>query len=83
MQKGHMTPGRFRDIVKTLFAVVASGSLFGFSAQAQFVMTPIWSISTANGGAYPYINTDGTQRGIAYNPLSNHVYVVSRTGSIG
>lgn len=32
-------------------------------------------------GAFTWLNTDGTQRGLAYNALSNHVLVVSRTGS--
>ncbi len=32
-------------------------------------------------GSYSWLNTDGTQRGLAYNAASNHVLVVSRTGS--
>lgn len=32
-------------------------------------------------GSYTWLNTDGSQRALAYNALSNHVLVVSRTGS--
>lgn len=53
--------------------------LFGSaSAQAQ-LLRKIWRIGT-NDPAYSYINTDSTQRGIAYNPAYNQVVVLSRTG---
>jgi len=50
------------------------------TVRAQFILTNIWSISTTNGDPYTYINTDSSQRGIAYNATTNHLYVVSRTG---
>jgi outer membrane protein assembly factor BamB len=40
----------------------------------------LWQVQP---GSRPYINTDGTQRGLAYNALSGHVLVVSRSGSNG
>jgi hypothetical protein len=65
---------------KTALLAFVSVALFAISAQAQYVMTPIWSISATNTAYTNYINVDGTQRGIAYSPTTNHVYVVSRTG---
>lgn len=40
-------------------------------------MSPLWSIATTNGAPYTYINTDSSQRGLAYNPTTEHIYVVS------
>jgi hypothetical protein len=70
---------------QSLLAVTLS-ALFVSSSFAQVVLSPLWQVSTTNAAAYtnlagtPYINTDGTQRGLAYNPTTNHIYVVSRTG---
>jgi hypothetical protein len=43
-------------------------------------MTLLWQLPP---GSRPYINTDASQRGIAYNPATHHVLIVSRTGSNG
>lgn len=40
-------------------------------------MTKLWQIAP---GERPYINTDNSQRSLAYNQLTSHVLVVSRTG---
>jgi hypothetical protein len=40
-------------------------------------LTPLWNVAP---GARPYMNTDGTQRGVAYNPATGNVLLVSRTG---
>jgi hypothetical protein len=37
---------------------------------------------TVKAGSRPYITTGNTERGMAYNSVSNHVLVVSRTGSV-
>lgn len=45
------------------------------------VMTPLWSLAP---GSRPYLTNDGTQRGIAYNPISGNLLVVSgASGSNG
>jgi hypothetical protein len=47
-------------------------------AQPNFqVLSNLWSLPT---GSFSWLNTDGTQRGIAYSEVTNHVYVVSRAG---
>ncbi|MBI2947297.1 MAG: DUF4623 domain-containing protein, partial [Verrucomicrobia bacterium] len=45
--------------------------------QSSDVLTPLWKLAP---GDRAYINTDGTQRGIAYNPATGNVLLVSRTG---
>lgn len=48
-------------------------------AQAQsYVLTNLWSVGT-NSPAHPFIAQDNLSRGMAYNPASGHVLVVSRT----
>src|SRR5207249_236580 len=43
---------------------------------------PLWSLAP---GSRPYVSTDASstpfQRSIAYNALSNHIYIISRTGT--
>jgi len=71
-------PGRHFRLLTILTVLAAS---LAPSVQAQFIMTNLWSIATTTGAPYDYISVDSSQRGIAYNPTTNHVYVVSRTGS--
>ena len=40
-------------------------------------MTTLWKLAP---GSRPYLNIDNTDRGVAYNTVSNHVLVVTRTG---
>lgn len=48
-------------------------------AQAQsYVLTNLWSVGT-NSPAHPFVAQDNLSRGMAYNPASGHVLVVSRT----
>lgn len=42
------------------------------------VLTPLWSLAP---GSRPYLNEDFTQRGLAFNPVSGNVLLVSRSGS--
>lgn len=41
------------------------------------VLGPLWKLAP---GDRPYVNTDGSQRGLAYNPATGTVLLVSRTG---
>ena len=40
------------------------------------VLTPLWRLAP---GDRPYINTDNSQRGIAYNPMTGNLLLVSRS----
>lgn len=42
------------------------------------VLTPLWSLRPGDGRSY--ITTDNTQRGLAYNPATGNVILVSRAG---
>src|SRR6059036_3390439 len=50
------------------------------SLHAQYSLSNLWKISTADNR--PYVTTNLTERGIAYNPLNNHVYLVSRASGL-
>lgn len=51
------------------------------SACAQsYVLTSLWSI-TPKAPGYSFLSNDNLSRGLAYNPVSGHVLVVSRTSS--
>lgn len=56
------------------------------AADAAFVLQPLASFGGGDGflapGDRPYLTTDNNQRGVAYNPVTNHVYVVNRTGGL-
>ncbi len=53
------------NVTLTVVPLVQSGRL-----------TPLWSLPP---GSRSYINTDNTQRGVAYNPVSGRVLLISRT----
>ena len=67
-----------------LSATLLAGVLAAGSAGAQITVSNLWSISTAEGR--PYLTnasaTSYTERGVAYNALSNHAYIVSRAGTL-
>jgi hypothetical protein len=65
----------------TLF-LFTSGLLLGLapSLHAQYSLSNLWNISTADNR--PYVTAGTTERGIAYNPTNNHVYLVSRAGTL-
>lgn len=51
------------------------------STQAQtLTISNLWSISTAEGRSY--VTSGTTERGIAYNPVTGHVLLVSRAGGL-
>lgn len=46
-------------------------------AQAQFALDPLWSVPPL---VRPYVGTSNNERGLAYNPVSGNVLLVSRFG---
>jgi hypothetical protein len=68
-----------RFFTQFLFAL---GLLVGLgpSLHAQYSLSNLWNISTADNR--PYVTAGTTERGIAYNPTNNHVYLVSRAGML-
>jgi hypothetical protein len=52
-------------------------------AHAQVGLSTRWSIATYNTGDRTYVTTNMTERGIAYNPVTGHVLIVSRTDANG
>jgi hypothetical protein len=66
---------------RTLRASVVSfaGLVTLQSALAQFQLQPLWSLAP---GLRPYLTTGNTERGMAYNPMTGHVLLVSRAGSV-
>ena len=63
--------------MKKLFLLVF---LVVFSATAFGQMTPLWENSSVGGTLPAWFSTSNTERGFAYNPLTDQVYVVSRNG---
>jgi hypothetical protein len=49
-------------------------------ALAQITLSPVW-VKKAGQVSW-FSTTDNATRGIAYNPVTDHVYVVSRTGGL-
>jgi len=48
-------------------------------ALAQLKLSPVWA---KKAGEVSWLKTDDTTRGIAYNPVNDHVYVVSRSAGL-
>lgn len=46
---------------------------------AQLKLSPVW---VKKAGVVSWLQTDNAARGIAYNPVNDHVYVVSRTDGL-
>ncbi len=63
-----------------LSATLLAGVLAAGSAGAQITVSNLWSISTAEGRAYVVI-TGEHERGVAYNRLNNHAYIVSKAAT--
>jgi len=62
---------------RTLCASMVSfaGLMVLESAVAQYQLQPLWSVAP---GIRPYVTTGNTERGMAYNPVTGHVLLVSR-----
>jgi hypothetical protein len=60
-------------------------AVFAGKAMAQTTLSPLTSFGS-NGwlapGSASYLTTDNTQRGMAYNPANNHLYLVNRAGGL-
>ena len=59
-------------------AVSPPGQLTVSPVVTSGVMTPLWRLAP---GARPYLTNDNNQRGLAYNPVSGNLLLVSRTPS--
>ena len=62
-----------------LFLAAAVSSFFPILVQSQ-TLNPIWNIPAT--GVRSYITNDANARGLAYNPITDHVIIVSRTGGL-
>lgn len=58
------------------FLSLAALGLTAGSALAQWSLEPLWSLSP---GDRSYLTTGNTERGMAYNPATGHLLVVSRS----
>jgi hypothetical protein len=65
--------------------VLLAGLLATQIAHAQFSIAPLTTFSPNNDGwlapgegGYAYLTTGNTERGLAYNPMTGHLYLVSR-----
>lgn len=65
-----------RALCASIFSLVGLVTLQ--SALAQYQIQPLWSVAP---GVRPYLTTGNTERGLAYNPMTGHVLLVSRAGS--
>jgi hypothetical protein len=74
-------------VVSVRFPVIQSllSILLGSSAHAALI--PMTSFGGGDGylspGDAPYLNTLDTERGLAYSPARNHLYLVSRSANVG
>lgn len=65
-------------ITNTIGSAISSNAVLTVELLVQSdALTELWRIAP---GDRPYVNTDGTQRGIAFNPATTNVLLVSRTG---
>lgn len=63
-----------------LSAVLLAGVFAAEPARAQVSVSNVWSIGTTEGRAYVVI-TGEHERGVAYNRLNNHAYIVSKAAT--
>jgi hypothetical protein len=65
---------------RRLFVISFATALLALSSRAQNLsLSNAWSIS---GGQAAFVTTSNTERGIAYNPQTKHVLVVSRASGL-
>ncbi len=65
--------------IKTLGLVLILTLVVSSLSFAQLTLKPAWAIKV---GQVSWFATDNATRGITYNPITDHVYVVSRTGGL-
>ena len=73
-----------QTMMRSSFVVsLVLASLFGSTLSAQSTLTPLSTFGT-NGwlapGSTPYLATTNNERGLAYNPITGNLILVSRTG---
>ena len=61
-----------------LAAVTVTAAFINVSAQSVG-LNSLWSLAP---GSRAYVTTDNTQRGLAYNPVTGHVLLANRAGSL-
>lgn len=66
--------------IRTITGLVFAG--LATAAFAQTDVAPAWKISSVGGVGinYSWFGADANTNGLAYNPVTNHLIVVSRTG---
>src|SRR4051812_41371572 len=61
----------------SLLGLILTSSAINVGAQAiNYSVSNLWSIGTGAGRAY--VTAGNTERGVSYNPINNHAYIVSR-----
>src|SRR5437870_793272 len=71
---------KFRSQALLAVAVTAAAASVG---SAQVSMTPLATFGTAGWlapGSSPFLTTGNTERGLAFNPTTGHLLLVSRAG---
>lgn len=71
---------RWRRKCRALLAGLLLTSLLSFAQSQTVTVSNLWSISTAAGRSY--VTSGSTERGIAVNPVTGHVLLVSRAGTL-
>jgi len=65
------------------FSLLSAAALLASNSSAQVMLTPVAGFG-ANGwmapGSIPNLSTTNTERGMAYNPVTGNLVLVSRTG---
>jgi len=67
---------RLIKILAILLILTVVALSFSF---AQLTISPVWA---KKAGEVSWLQNDNATRGVAYNPVNDHVYVVSRTGGL-
>ncbi|HXG49460.1 MAG TPA: immunoglobulin domain-containing protein [Methylomirabilota bacterium] len=71
------TPTSSSKLARLASLLLLTGVTLRVEAQT-ITVSNLWTLAA---GSRAYVTAGATERGIAYNPLSNHVYVVSRAES--
>lgn len=70
--------------IRSCFACAAVAAFTAAGSASGAVLEPLTSFGGGDGlisaGEQSYLGTGSNERGLAYNPVTNNVYVVSRTG---
>ncbi|HPY29669.1 MAG TPA: hypothetical protein PLT00_05880 [Verrucomicrobiota bacterium] len=64
----------------TLLALLGSLGWMPLAQAQSLVLSNLWS-AAAGTESYPFLKNDHSSRGLAYNPVTDHILVPSRTGT--